>query len=777
MSSPFVPDPFVPKRPGLVALLVFLAAALTLCWPMLGGQFLLGSDQYVAGYGFRLFAAEHFRAHGEIPQWNPYLFGGLPFMGAMHGDIFYPTAWLRWVLPVDTAMNLGFAIHLVLAGITMYAFLRALGVTWSGALAGGLAYELTGIVASLVSPGHDGKLFTSAMTPLLFLAVFRLVRDQRLASGAGLLALAVGLSLHGHPQLSYYLLVAGLVWGLYLLFLAPERPARNRAAVTAAAAIGGVALGFGLYAIQALPFIEYIPYSPRGEGGASGGWEYATAFSMPVDELASLILPEFNGVLDGYWGSNFFKLHTEYVGVLPLGLALLGMGDRRRSLVLALAAIGALFLLVSFGGHTPFYRLWYEVMPMMKKVRAPGMAFFLVAFPLAAFVGLGMERLQRGEISPRRALLVAGGMAVVGLLGMAGVLQGIAQALAPAQTFDRAMANGDALRMGALRLTVLALAAGGVLWAMAAGRLRGALAAAVTAALIIVDLYSVDRRFFPFQPPASVTYRDDAITSRLRQTRLPYRTLDVGVYRGSWLMAHDVPTLLGYHGNELRFFDELLGGKNEWRHLGAPALWELYAVRYLVTGQAVDAPGWKLLLGPVETATGTPGYLYEAEAPPPWARVVPAAAKVPEAQVVPTVIDARFPATRVLLFPDTATVSPADFGASAPDDPAVPVEVRAWRAGAMTLTLGAPAPASSYLLVAENWYPDWQARVDGQPVRPLRGQHALLTVPLPAGAREVELAFRSPAYERGRLITAVSGLLALGLIAGPALRRRRPADG
>jgi hypothetical protein len=142
--------PFEPRRPALVALAVFLLAALTLCWPMLAGRFLLGDDQYVAGYGFRLFGAEMFRQTGHIPQWNPYLFGGLPYVAAQHGDIFYPTAWLRWFLPIDTAMNLGFAGHIVLAGIAMYAFLRGLRVTWTGAVAGGLAYELTGIVASLV---------------------------------------------------------------------------------------------------------------------------------------------------------------------------------------------------------------------------------------------------------------------------------------------------------------------------------------------------------------------------------------------------------------------------------------------------------------------------------------------------------------------------------------------------------------------------------------------------------------------------------------------------
>ena len=84
-SSPAVP--YEPPRPALLAALVFLVAALTLCWPMLAGRFLLGDDQYVAGYAFRLFGAEMFHATGRIPEWNPYLFGGLPYIAAQHGDI------------------------------------------------------------------------------------------------------------------------------------------------------------------------------------------------------------------------------------------------------------------------------------------------------------------------------------------------------------------------------------------------------------------------------------------------------------------------------------------------------------------------------------------------------------------------------------------------------------------------------------------------------------------------------------------------------------------
>ena len=202
-----------------------MLAALTLCWPMLGGRFLLGDDQYVAGYSFRLYGAEMFRETGHIPQWNPYLFGGLPFIAAMHGDIFYPTAWLRWFLPVDTAMNLGFALHLVLAGFAMYAPpARPRSVVGRGCrrrrrvradrdrgLAGEAgsrrqAVRLGARAARLSGAGKGGA-------------------GPRIPVGYALLALVVGLGLLSpHYQMTYYLLVAAGLWALYLVVLRSGAP-------------------------------------------------------------------------------------------------------------------------------------------------------------------------------------------------------------------------------------------------------------------------------------------------------------------------------------------------------------------------------------------------------------------------------------------------------------------------------------------------------------------------------------------------------------------------
>jgi hypothetical protein len=369
-------------------------------------------------------------------------------------------------------------------------------------------------------------------------------------------------------------------------------------------------------------------------------------------------------------------------------------------------------------------------------------------------------------------LITVGGFGLLAVLGVTGGLQAVAESLVLPERMEQAIQNAAALQLGSARLLMLAIVGAGVLAACAMGRLKGRAAVAAMIVLLTADLWSVERSFFVFQPPAADTYRDDAITTRLRATALPYRTLDVGIYRGSWLMAHHIPTLLGYHGNELRWHDELLGGKNQWRNLGNPILWDLFAIRYLVAGEAIQAPGWHLVMGPVPTATGVPAWLYEADSIPPYARVVPAAVKVPESQIIATVLDPRFPANRVALYPDTVSISPAAIGDSVPPPAPVQARVVEWAPGRMTVQLTGQASTTTYLMISENWYPDWAAIVDGKPAPTIRAQYSLLSVELPPGAREVVFETRSAAYERGRMISLASLGATMLLLLLPVFRRR-----
>lgn len=90
----------------------------------------------------------------------------------------------------------------------------------------------------------------------------------------------------------------------------------------------------------------------------------------------------------------------------------------------------------------------------------------------------------------------------------------------------------------------------------------------------------------------------------------------------------------------------------------------------------------------------------------------------------------------------------------------------------MSITLDPAPPQDSYLLVSENWYPDWHATVDGQPVATLRGDQTFLTVPVKAGAKQVELQFASRYFALGKLVTIISFLLLVAW-AGTAVWWRR----
>ncbi|MEO8564545.1 MAG: hypothetical protein ABI601_20895, partial [bacterium] len=111
-GSASAPASTEPRLPAAWAALTYAVCTMLLAWPALGGGFLVSppSDQYIGGWPIRDFAGQALKAGQGVPEWNPYLFGGLPYIAAMHGDIFYPTALLRLLLPTDVGLTWGFIL-------------------------------------------------------------------------------------------------------------------------------------------------------------------------------------------------------------------------------------------------------------------------------------------------------------------------------------------------------------------------------------------------------------------------------------------------------------------------------------------------------------------------------------------------------------------------------------------------------------------------------------------------------------------------------------------
>jgi hypothetical protein len=787
LAEPVHTTELPPKTAWLAAIVTCVVGTMLLAYPALGGKFLLApySDQYIAGYAFREFGASVLKATGGFALWNPYQFGGMPFVAGMHGDIFYPTAFLRTVLPVDVAMTWGFILHMMLAGIATYGFLRASKLTFAGALVGGVAYMMSGWVASYASPGHDGKLFVSALFPVALWCLLRGIRDGRLSAWGGLAITIALAALSPHPQLFQYLLIGSGTYALWLAFGSTEAPARPLAIRRLAFALGAVVLGMACSAIQYLPLMEYTPWSPR-----SGGHDYATAtsYSFPIEELISTFVPQFSGLLDAYWGRNGIHYHSEYVGaaVWVLVLAALRSTVRTRETWFWVGMV-TLYTLWALGGHTPFYQIPLALVPGTKFFRAPSTIFYIANFALAVLAGMGAQSLLRAAVSRRFLLIVGSALGVVALLGVSGGLSGLASAVALPGREGGVEANSNALMIGSLRSVLFATLVLVVMVLRSRETLSSVAAGWALVAVVLADQTSVLKQYWQFMAPASVTYATDPTIEYLKKATAanPGRILQFDARQASayhdpnfqtGLMVHKLRVVRGYHGNELGRYQQMYGLENGGRNMVNPNFWQLYNVRYIMSDVAdLGMPDAKLVAGPARNAAGSMVYIYELPGNNPAAWVAPAIVKSADSVTFNTVLDPRFTVHSVAIFNDSAQVAATPNLTELPAPLDLPVQVTRYDPGAIDLTLSKPAPAGAALVVSENFYPGWTATADGKPVETARADYALIGVPLPTGATKVSLRFASATYERGKGITLVACALALlALIGGALVDRRGP---
>ena len=802
-----------PPHATLVAAAVYVVATFLLAWPALGGSFLVAphSDQFIAGYAFREYAAASLRAGEGFPQWNSYLFGGMPYIAAMHGDIFYPTFLLRMLLPTDIAMTWGFVIHLFLAGFLTYGFLRAWGLGFYGALLGGVAYMLSGPIAGYASPGHDGKLFVSALLPLSLWMLVRLVRDGK-AWALGAFALVVGLAfLSPHPQLFQYLLLASGSFTLYLAFHTPPggtRLPRLLAIKRIATALGGVGLGVIMGAVQYVPALfQYEKWSPRS-GGA--GWDHAVSYSMPMEELFNAIVPEFSGILNDYWGRNMIHFHSEYAGAVVLVLAGAGMfASGLKSFRWFWIGTLVVSLLWALGGSTPFYRLVYELVPYTKYLRAPSTMMFMSMFSLAVLAGLGTERILTARARPSNAFFFgwAAAIVVLGALFATGLPLNVAQSIAdqmsgvyPPETVARvindARANQGAVVVGSLRSIAFVLLTLALVWVTTSDRFPRRQAAWILVALVAVDFWITERRYWIFSPRAEIAFASDPALDTVKKSAEPGRVLtwnpfpgprDVAFYDGP--MVQRIRIANGYHGNEIGRYQQLFQGESAQSPVRMPLSMPFLRhanIRYLYTtvpdtmiSQFTLPLGWSApatkIMGPIRNAAGSMVYLYRLPGDNPAAWVASAIVKGTDEQALATVLDPRFDQTRAAIVDTGAKVQGVQ-PTTAPPPSGVQTRVTRFEPGSIDVQLDKPAPAGSALVVSENFYPGWSAAADGKPASVARTNFNLIGVELPAGAKEVRLRFADADYATGKVVTLAAIVVALVLlIGGVVMERRRPA--
>ena len=87
--------------------------------------------------------------------------------------------------------------------------------------------------------------------------------------------------------------------------------------------------------------------------------------------------------------------------------------------------------------------------------------------------------------------------------------------------------------------------------------------------------------------------------------------------------------------------------------------------------------------------------------------------------------------------------------------------------GIQSVDIEVQADTPSLVVVAQTWYHNWRAEVDGNPARLLRANHAFQAVEIPEGRHRVQLIYRDRAFEIGALVSLLALLASLICVATP----------
>jgi len=729
-------------------------------------------------------------AHGVYPLWNPYVFLGMPSFGSgAYNPWIYPPDWplalLAKVIPLPDLTWL--LIYYFLGALFTALLAMELGARAEGALLAGTLFAFVPNLVAVGAYGHGSQLVDSAYLPLLLWLTARWMRRGGLHH-LGFLALAGGFQmLRGHAQIAFY---SWLAVGWYVvielagsLIRRREDAPPARMLARAAGVLVAMSLAFGLAGFYNLPLRDYARYSIRG-GGADGGVgkDYATSWSLAPWEIGTIFIPDAVGFggQTYFGGMPFTEYPNAFVGITALVLLLPAFlaGGAPRVFALVLAVFS---LLVSMGHYSPLYGFMYDHVPLFNKFRVPVMIVLLFHMAVCLGVAWGWTRvLEDREHTPVTGGLAAGALGrvllgaavvlalvfVVGVLGQGAGREGFVKAaMSHKPGFPREAAEyvypayvADLGRVALFGILAVLLAA-----LTRRRTLPATFATVIALGLMLGEVWPVSDGVMrptigPREQNSLEAGRDDLVDWLLQHPGL-YRILPLNEFVSNRFSGFGIQSLGGYHAAKPRLVQDLI----DWRAPITTPWQDLLGARYIVYSEPLDMPGYKLVF------QGRQSYVYENT------HALPRATLLEHVRVSPmdsTVVDSikhgtRDPAEWVWLAKDPGPLGPITGGS---------VTIPSYQLNDVTVEVQTPGPG--VLRLADLWYPDWIATLDGHEVPILRADYALRAVVVPAGRHRVEFHFRSQAVRNGLMLTLVSLVAALLLVVVGWLRRPpRPAVG
>ena len=374
-----------------------------------------------------------FRAADNVePFWTNSAFGGMPTyqLGAK-----YPHDYIGAIDDVLRFLPRP-ADYLFLYFLGFYGLMLVLKVDPLKAFFGALAFGLSTYLIIILGVGHNAKAHAIAYMPMV-IAGFILVFQKKYILGGLVTLFASALEINAnHFQMTYYLLIFLLILSAYYSYQFLKD--KNYKGLLYSIGILGVAgvFAIGTNATNLLATAEYADFSTRGkseltynpDGSTTSSssaltYDYITEYSYGIAESFNLIAPrlfggsnneavgkdsnmyefmisqgvpedqatDFVSGMPTYWGDQPIVAAPAYIGVVVFFLAIMALFIDKRKIKYVFLSGAAVALVLSWGKNFPLVTDFFiDFVPMYNKFRAVSsiQVILELCFPVLAIMGL-----------------------------------------------------------------------------------------------------------------------------------------------------------------------------------------------------------------------------------------------------------------------------------------------------------------------------------------------------------------------------------------------------
>ncbi len=332
---------------------------------------------------------------GQVPLWHPHLFCGMPLLANIESMIFSPFSLIFYIFPFKMAFGYSNIIQLFLAGLFMYLFSRSLKIGSFGSFVASLVFMFNGFF--IVWLEDQNPVSTGLWLPLILLLLEKMLLSPRIFF-AIVIGIIIALQfLCGHIQTSLYIFLAVVIYALVrILQYGPSSREKMKYPLRIFSLLGvAFAVGFGLAAIQLVPFFELVSLCHRI--GDVFKYKFCLISIDIALHLLTFVVPDIYGNVKTYWGANNYAELCGYIGILPLILAVFAVSRKkiRKNKTVAPFLVLAVFSLLVYL-RTPFLALLHFI-PYYSSALSSSRIIFLYVFAASILAGFGADYLSKRE--------------------------------------------------------------------------------------------------------------------------------------------------------------------------------------------------------------------------------------------------------------------------------------------------------------------------------------------------------------------------------------------